>query len=762
MLEFLKNIFASDFLPHGTCYLWQPGVLWLNVISDLAISLAYYAIPVLLFWFFRKRRDVKFSWILVAFAAFILACGTTHLLSVWTVWHATYRLDGVVKAFTALASIVTAALLVPLLPTLVQLPNPMQLEAMNRELERRTQLLDLAQDALLVCGWDGMIRFWSRGAEVLYGWSKEQAMGRLCQELLKTQFPVPLASIVEQVEQKGHWAGELLHTRRDGSTVVVFSRWTARQGEDGRLEVLDLNTDISERKSFERSLEKKNEELAAMNRELERRAQLLDLAQDALLVRDVDGTIRFWNRGAEALYGWTAEEAVGQVSKDLLKTQFPAALESILEQMDRTGRWTGELHHTRRDGSPVVVFSRWSARQAEDGRLEFLELNSDISERKSIESSVEQKNAELEQASRRFQALLEAAPDGIIIGNASGEIVLVNSQTELLFGYPRKELLGRPIEVLLPEQFRATHPKHRAGYVHEPRPRPMGAGLELFGLRRDGTEFPVEISLSPIETEEGLLVISSVRDATERKQFEHRMREKNVELEKAISAKDVFLSSLSHELRTPLNAIIGYTGTLLMRLPGPLTTEQERQLKSIQTGGRHLLSLINDLLDLAKIESGKVHIHLETVECRDIVAEVASALRPLAEARELMFQSACPDSPLMVRTDRRALSQILLNLAGNAIKFTARGSVRLELTERAENGHLMAAIDVTDTGVGIKPEDLPRLFKPFDRLHDALRVEGTGLGLHLCHRLAELLEGRIQVESEYGRGSRFTVMIPKA
>jgi len=503
-------------------------------------------------------------------------------------------------------------------------------------------------------------------------------------------------------------------------------------------------------------------QLAAIHSELERRAQLLDLVQDAILVRNVDGAIRFWNRGAEALYGWSAEEAVGRVSHEFLKTRFPIPLDTIVEQVERTGHWAGELAHTRRDGSPVVVFSRWTARQGEDGRPEFLELNADITERKRIESSLEQKNAQLEQASHRFQALLESAPDGIIIANEKGEIVLVNSQTEVLFGYRREELLGRPVEVLLPEHFRGMHPSHRSAYVQRPRARPMGAGLELYGLQRDGTEFPVEISLSPIETEDGLLVISSVRDATERKQFERSLKEKNVELAKANSAKDIFLSSLSHELRTPLNAIIGYTGTLLMRLPGTLTAEQERQLKSIQAGGRHLLLLINDLLDLAKIESGKVHIQLEPIECREIVAEVASALAPLAEGKELAFQSIYPDGPLPVKTDRRALGQILTNLVGNAIKFTPRGSVRIELGEQQVNGSPMAAIAVSDTGVGIRAEDLPRLFQAFERLTNSTRAEGTGLGLHLCHKLAELIDARIEVDTEYGKGSRFTVMIPKA
>ena len=603
-------------------------------------------------------------------------------------------------------------------------------------------LLEETPDALIATSHDGKVLHWNRGAETTFGYSSAEAVGRSLAELIIPPDHLEEAKVIQsKALEDGVVTYESFRRKKDGSLIYLSVSTRVIRDDQGKVEgFVTSKKDVTQLKAL------RDAKLAEA-----RYRDVLESTPDAIVIVNNTGRIVLGNGQAEKLFGYPRSELHGKPVEVLLPERYRASHAAHLANYFRQPRTrtmgTGpELYGRRKDGAEFPVEISLSPMQSEEGILAMSAIR-DISGRKRGE--------------QKLRALLESAPDAMVIADRSGRIVLVNSQTESLFGYARAELLGQPVEILVPERFKAKHPAHRARFFDDPKVRPMGAGLDLFGRRKDGTEFPVEISLSPLETEEGTLVSSSIRDITERKRFEHALREKNIELENANQAKDRFLATMSHELRTPLNAIIGFTGTLLMKLPGPLNADQEKQLKTVQTSARHLLSLINDLLDLAKIESGKVELHLEPVLCQSVLQEVSAALRPAAESKGLRFEVSAPASEILVRTDRRALSQILINLANNAIKFTERGAVLLELSQRPDGDRSVTEIAVTDTGVGIRGEDQAGLFQAFAQVGAGgrRRTEGTGLGLHLSQKLAGLMGGRITIQSESSKGSRFTLVL---
>ena len=350
-----------------------------------------------------------------------------------------------------------------------------------------------------------------------------------------------------------------------------------------------------------------------------------------------------------------------------------------------------------------------------------------------------------------------------------------------MFGYRREELLGKCVEMLIPERLRGGHPAHRERYCAHSTIRPMGSGLDLRAVRADGTEFAVDINLSPFEGESGGEVVCVIRDVTDRKlaeeqiknlnsSLEQRSRElaiinseleiRNREVERADHMKSAFLATMSHEFRTPLNAILGFADLLGRQNAGPLTQKQERFVGHIKESSRHLLALIDDILDLSKIEAGSMDLLFECFPVAAAADEVLSTLRPLAAAKEIDFAADLCSNPVVV-ADRVRLRQMLYNLLSNAIKFTPPGGrVRLSATSNGAVTH----ISVVDTGVGIPQKEQGLIFEKFHRGVAAAQQasEGTGLGLAITKLLVEQHGGKIWVESEEGKGSRFHFTLPSA
>jgi len=366
-----------------------------------------------------------------------------------------------------------------------------------------------------------------------------------------------------------------------------------------------------------------------------------------------------------------------------------------------------------------------------------------------------------------FKVLLESLPDAIVIVDKEGKIKIVNAQTEILFGYTRDEIIGRDVEALMPPYYKNAHQGHRQSFSADPKARQMGKGMELFGQHKDGKIFPVAISISKLETEEGILTAATIRDVTYEKKIEKALIQAKESAEKAtqvaedaMQAKQTFLSNMSHEIRTPMTAIIGFSKVVLKT---DLTDKQKEYITAIKTSSDALLVLINDILDLAKVDAGKMTFDVLPFNLKSSLSIMLHLFDIKFQEKRLKlvteFDKAIPEFML---GDSVRLNQIMMNLIGNAIKFTAEGEIKLSVNLKSEDeDQVIIKFIVADTGIGIPENMLATIFENFEQAttSTARLFGGTGLGLSIVKKLVEKQGGTIEVESKIGIGSIFSFVL---
>jgi PAS domain S-box-containing protein len=610
--SFLGRSLSTDgFMPHGMCYQWQPAVLSLHVVSDGLISLAYLAISCTLLLFVNRRIDLRHKWIFLCFAIFIIACGVTHAMEIWTIWQPTYWISGGVKLITALASVTTAVLLIRYFPSAMRFPTPSALQKARSDIERevieRVRAEDSARSAI------------AADAAGLGFWTFDVAADAL------------------------HW---------DESMFRLYGLLAA-EGEQP-------------------------EALRKSRAHLEDHARVKKGAADALAGgRDYD-------------------------------------IES------RVVHPNGVVRHLK----SVARITR----DAQGHAVRMLGVTFDITERKL--------------ADEQFRLAIEAAPTGMLLMDRNGSIVLVNAQIEMLFGYPRSELLGRPIEILVPDRLRANIPDFRNGSFSAPAARTV----ELYGLRRDGSEVPIEIGLNPLPTSEGEFVLSSIVDVSPRLELDRIRNE--------------FVSTVSHELRTPLTSIRGSLGLLQSGAMGALPENAAEMVTIAYKNSGRLVRLINDILDIGTIDAGKLTLQMSIVPLAVLLQQSAEANAGFAEKCGVRFilEPVAAHDRVMADPDR--LMQVVANLLSNAAKFSPAGA---EVVIRVRSGPAIMRIEVEDSGAGIPEEFKAHIFEKFAQADASAtrRFEGTGLGLSIARKLVEAMGGSIGFTSVVDQGTLFYVELPR-
>ena len=468
-------------------------------------------------------------------------------------------------------------------------------------------------------------------------------------------------------------------------------------------------------------------------------------SRDAILLVDRDGRIIFANPCAAAMFGYEIEELLGSEVERLVPERFREGHVEKRQPQD------GQL--PRRPKSSRVTFpARKKDGEIFDAEISLTEASADG---EPVVCTTVFDVTDPEAANAYFRNLLESAPDAMIIVDEAGMIEIVNRQCEKMFGYSRAELIGQCVDVLLPERLRGDHAEYRNSYWSDPHIRPMGQGRELAGMRKDGSEFPVEISLSPVRGPDGERVSSVIRDVTYQKCLEADLIEARKAAERANLANTAFLTAASHDLRQPVQALSLLNGALRRTVKDPLASEMiESQQQSLDA----MTNLLNSLLDISRLDAGAIEPEIEDFPMSRLVDRLSAELGRQASQKGLKFFAG--ECAMTVRSDPNLLAEIIQNLVSNAIRYTEKGG-EVRVSCRRAGGRL--CLSVRDTGIGIDADELEEIFREFHKAkRQGSNVEGFGLGLAIVRRLADLLRLEITVDSQPGEGSRFSVFVPLA
>jgi len=556
-------------------------------------------------------------------------------------------------------------------------------------------------------------------------------------------------------------------------------------------------------------------------------AAIVESSDDAIISETLDGIITSWNDGATRLFGYEPGEAIGRYISFLAWPGEEGQLESFLEQLRRGERVEHfEVARRHKSGRRIIVSISLSPVMDSSGKIigiakiardttdrearverlavevlrlrdlaeaEVLRLRDldeiDVLRLRNLDEAEVLRLRDLAEAEvlrlrdlaekkaasaialiaeRKFRELIESAPDAILQMNPSGAIVIANRRATEMFGYSHQQLLTLGVNALVPDSMRGDNAAHLSYFAAAGNSRSV-RGLDLYAQRKDGTQFPVEVSLSHARTDNDADVTAIIRDVTERKQSEQRervLREsymselemRSKDAESAVMVKSDFIAHVSHELRTPLHTIIGFSELLAEDSSGPLNEKQQKFLHHIRKDSEHLMGMINDVLDLSRIEAGRLTVRTKLLPLKSAVTEAVDALRPFANSRSVSLREG-HDLDLTVCADPLRLRQVLYNLLNNGTKFTgAGGHVSVDACLKGN----LVEVTVSDTGIGIAPGDRPHIFEKFYQASDKPggAREGTGLGLAICRQLVEMQGGTIWVESELHKGSRFHFTLP--